>query len=43
MNPATNQTGSTLSLLRTVNGGLSWEPVVPEFIGALEPTKLIFR
>ena len=33
-NPATNQTGSTLSILRTTDGGLSWQPVVTEFIGA---------
>lgn len=32
-NPATNQTGSTLSILRTTDGGLSWQPVVTEFIG----------
>ncbi|CAL1165681.1 unnamed protein product [Cladocopium goreaui] len=32
-NPATNQTGSTLSMLRTTDGGLSWQPVVTEFIG----------
>eukprot|EP00434_Breviolum_minutum_P015471 symbB.v1.2.013629.t1/scaffold970.1/size148061/2 len=33
LNPATNQTGSTLSLLRTTDGGLSYEPVIAPFIG----------
>ncbi|CAK8989665.1 unnamed protein product [Durusdinium trenchii] len=31
-NPATNQTGSTLSLLRTTDGGFSWKPVISKFI-----------
>ena len=35
LNPATNQTGSTLSLLRTTDGGLSYEPVIAPFIGIL--------
>eukprot|EP00490_Sorites_sp_Unknown_P029420 CAMPEP_0114681100 /NCGR_PEP_ID=MMETSP0191-20121206/54992_1 /TAXON_ID=126664 /ORGANISM="Sorites sp." /LENGTH=238 /DNA_ID=CAMNT_0001958949 /DNA_START=165 /DNA_END=881 /DNA_ORIENTATION=+ len=32
-NPATNQTGSTLSLLHTTDGGFSWQPVIAQFIG----------